>query len=154
MGVVSHDRYFPGEKPYSCPHCDRQFGKGANLRRHVRVHTGERPYKCDLCPSDFADLKQLKAHKTKQHQDQGENSSQQISPEADFAAEKTKVLDETNGKDSAARIPKINYDIIDEVTTEDGERLCQNQPKELGEKPFVWTESDIDNFLNFSDSDE
>ena len=34
-----------GEKPYSCPHCDRQFVQVANLRRHVRVRTGERPYK-------------------------------------------------------------------------------------------------------------
>ena len=37
-----------GEKPYSCPHCDRKFAQVANLRRHVRVHTGKRPYKVSI----------------------------------------------------------------------------------------------------------
>ena len=77
-----------------------------------------------------------------QQQDEGEKSSNQISPE-----------------DSAVGFPILNDEITVEVRTEDGESLCQNpQPQEdgfqFGEKPFVWTVSERERVFSYSDSDE
>eukprot|EP00808_Paulinella_micropora_P003918 g73416.t1 len=50
-------------KPLSCPHCNRTFGHGGQLKEHIRrAHTGERPYKCQLCPKAFARSSDLTIH--------------------------------------------------------------------------------------------
>ena len=75
-----------------------------------------------------------------QQQERTEKSSHQISPE-----------------DSAVGIPILNDEITVEVTTEDGESLCQNPPQEdgfqFGEKP-VWTVSERESCFYNSVSDE
>ena len=80
------------------------------------------------------------------HQDQGEKSSHQISPET------VKDLDNPIGEDTEAPIP--NDEITEEVTKEDGN--CQNLPPGdyVGEKQFVWTVSKRENVFCYSDSDE
>lgn len=80
------------------------------------------------------------------HQDQGEKSSHQISPET------VKDLDNPIGEDTEAPIP--NDEITEEVTKEDGN--CQNLPSGdyVGEKQFVWTVSERENVFCYSDTDE
>ena len=94
-----------------------------------------------------------------QHQHQEEQSNQQSSPESgDFYPEKTKDLEKTNEKDSAAEIPILNDEITAGVMTEHVETLCQNPATEdrdqSGEKPFVWTVSERESCFYLSDSDE
>ena len=94
-----------------------------------------------------------------QHQDQGEKSTHQISPEADSSPETVKDLDKTIEKDSEVGIPILIDEIIEDmVAKEDGESLCQNPQKEEGEevggKRPVWTVSERQSFFGFSDSDD
>ncbi|XP_066972215.1 zinc finger protein OZF-like isoform X1 [Macrobrachium rosenbergii] len=42
-----------GEKPFDCPHCDKKFSLKSTLHNHVRLHTGEKPYTCETCQKTF-----------------------------------------------------------------------------------------------------
>lgn len=52
----------PGERPYSCKDCDKQFTQLNALQRHQRIHTGEKPYMCSLCNRTFTDRSTLRRH--------------------------------------------------------------------------------------------
>ena len=69
-----------------------------------------------------------------QHEDQGENSSSQICPEADLASGKTQHLDERKEKDSGVDDEKTGEE---KETKEEVGSLCQDQPKDGGEDVVV-----------------
>lgn len=55
-------RVLPGERPYSCKDCEKQFTQLNALQRHQRIHTGEKPYMCGLCCRTFTDKSTLRRH--------------------------------------------------------------------------------------------
>ncbi|KAG7251021.1 hypothetical protein CRUP_019198, partial [Coryphaenoides rupestris] len=52
-----------GERPFSCPHCEKSYGLKRDLREHMVLHTGEKPYVCDLCGKAFARRPSLRLHR-------------------------------------------------------------------------------------------
>ncbi|XP_062542146.1 zinc finger protein 184-like isoform X2 [Armigeres subalbatus] len=65
-----HMRMHKIDKQHKCPHCDRMFVQGNNLKYHIRKHLGERPYSCELCDKTFYCAPHLKSH-MKVHGPQG-----------------------------------------------------------------------------------
>uniref|UniRef100_A0A4W6C403 C2H2-type domain-containing protein n=1 Tax=Lates calcarifer TaxID=8187 RepID=A0A4W6C403_LATCA len=43
-----------GERPFSCPHCEKTYGLKRDLKEHMVLHTGEKPYTCEHCGKAFA----------------------------------------------------------------------------------------------------
>uniref|UniRef100_A0A8C7HWA8 Zinc finger protein 37-like n=1 Tax=Oncorhynchus kisutch TaxID=8019 RepID=A0A8C7HWA8_ONCKI len=52
----------PGQSPYHCSECDRDFNRLENLKTHLRIHTGERPYTCSVCSMRFRHSGALTRH--------------------------------------------------------------------------------------------
>ncbi|CAB3383243.1 Hypothetical predicted protein [Cloeon dipterum] len=55
------------EKPLACVVCLKRFGRGEDLKRHMRIHTNEKPYACNLCQWKFTQSSQLRTHKMGKH---------------------------------------------------------------------------------------
>ncbi|XP_010886265.1 zinc finger protein 16 [Esox lucius] len=52
----------PGQSPYHCSECGRDFNRLENLKTHLRIHTGERPYTCSVCSMRFRHSGALTRH--------------------------------------------------------------------------------------------
>lgn len=52
-----------GERPFSCPHCEKSYGLKRDLKEHMVLHTGERPYTCEHCGKAFARRPSLRIHR-------------------------------------------------------------------------------------------
>ena len=52
-----------GTPSVPCPHCDKKFMRGYNMRVHIeRVHNKNKPWKCQFCEKTFATTSDLKQH--------------------------------------------------------------------------------------------
>lgn len=54
--------YPPGEKPFSCPHCNRAFADRSNLRAHLQTHSDVKKYQCKNCSKTFSRMSLLHKH--------------------------------------------------------------------------------------------
>lgn len=52
-----------GERPFSCPHCEKSYGLKRDLKEHMVLHTGEQPYVCEHCGKAFARRPSLRIHR-------------------------------------------------------------------------------------------
>lgn len=51
-----------GEKPFSCPHCNRAFADRSNLRAHLQTHSDVKKYQCKNCSKTFSRMSLLHKH--------------------------------------------------------------------------------------------
>lgn len=52
----------PGEKPFSCSHCNRAFADRSNLRAHLQTHSDVKKYQCQACARTFSRMSLLHKH--------------------------------------------------------------------------------------------
>ena len=55
-------RFCPGERPFSCPHCNRAFADRSNLRAHLQTHAEVKKYQCGVCSRTFSRMSLLQKH--------------------------------------------------------------------------------------------
>lgn len=51
-----------GERPFSCPHCNRAFADRSNLRAHLQTHAEVKKYQCGICSRTFSRMSLLQKH--------------------------------------------------------------------------------------------
>lgn len=54
--------FYPGERPFSCPHCNRAFADRSNLRAHLQTHAEVKKYQCGICSRTFSRMSLLQKH--------------------------------------------------------------------------------------------
>ena len=54
--------FLTGEKPFSCPHCNRAFADRSNLRAHLQTHSDVKKYQCKNCSKTFSRMSLLHKH--------------------------------------------------------------------------------------------
>lgn len=52
-------------KPYVCNHCEKNFKRPDQLKRHEKIHTGEKPHICRICGRGFARTDHRNMHENK-----------------------------------------------------------------------------------------
>lgn len=52
-----------GERPFSCPLCEKSYGLKRDLKEHLVLHSGEKPYVCEHCGKAFARRPSLRIHR-------------------------------------------------------------------------------------------
>nr|AAG37028.1 zinc finger protein SKAT2 [Mus musculus] len=61
-GGAVRGKILPGDKPYSCNVCGKQFRKYPSLLAHRENHAKEKAYECEECGKEFKHLSSLIAH--------------------------------------------------------------------------------------------
>jgi uncharacterized Zn-finger protein len=61
--LARHNKLHTGDKPHTCPTCDKRFARSSNLSQHKRIHTGNKPHRCPTCDKRFARSSNLSQHK-------------------------------------------------------------------------------------------
>ena len=61
--------FWPGERPYQCLYCGRNFTEHSSLRKHKLTHTGEKPHVCEICGKKFSQSGSRNTHQ-KRHAEQ------------------------------------------------------------------------------------
>jgi len=57
-------------KPYVCNHCEKNFKRPDQLKRHEKIHTGEKPHICRICGRGFARTDHRNMHENKHSDDE------------------------------------------------------------------------------------
>lgn len=63
--LLKHKKIHSGIKPHQCPHCDKCFSEGPNMRRHIRlIHQSDHVNRiqCSDCQKTFTSKSNLKQH--------------------------------------------------------------------------------------------
>ncbi|XP_029443634.1 gastrula zinc finger protein XlCGF28.1-like isoform X2 [Rhinatrema bivittatum] len=60
--IMGHQRTNRRHKPTTCPDCGKSFTCVSYLKTHQRIHTGEKPFACPVCGKRFTQISSLNVH--------------------------------------------------------------------------------------------
>ena len=65
--LARHIKDVHGEKSLLCEHCNKVFGRRANLKRHIKVVHFQEKIQCDFCPLRYSDKREVTKHAKRAH---------------------------------------------------------------------------------------